>query len=60
MTHIKTKIEELTAELQVTAENYNKVISQKDQLFQRINQLQGALKALNDLDDDHSTDTEAT
>ena len=60
MTHIKTKIEELTAELQVTAENYNKVISQKDQLFQRINQLQGALKALNDLDDDHTTNTEAT
>ena len=60
MAHIKTKIEELTAELQVTVENYNKVISQKDQLFQRINQLQGALTALNDLDDDHTTNTEAT
>ena len=60
MSTIQTKIEELTAELQVTAENYNKVISQKDQLFQRINQLQGALKVLNDLNVDHPTDTEAT
>ena len=60
MAHIQTKIEELTAELQVTIENYNKVINQKDQLFQRINQLQGALTALNDLDVDHPTDTEAT
>ena len=60
MAHIQTKIEELTAELQVTAENYNKVINQKDQLFQRINQLQGALNALNELDVDHPTDTEAT
>ena len=60
MAHIQTKIEEITAELQVTAENYNKVISQKDQLFQRINQLQGALNALNELDVDHPTDTEAT
>ena len=38
MEHIKTKIEELTAELQVTAETYNKVINQKDSLFQKINQ----------------------
>ena len=60
MSTIQTKIEELTAELQVTAEYYNKVISQKDQLFQRINQLQGALTALKDLDVDHPTATEAT
>ncbi len=60
MEHIKTKIEELTAELQVTIETYNKVINQKDSLFQKINQLQGALTALNDLNVDHTTDTEAT
>ena len=60
MAHIQTKIEEITAELQVTVENYNKLVNQKDQLFQKINQLQGALTALNDLDDDHSTDTEAS
>ena len=60
MAHIQTKIEELTAELQVTVETYNKVISQKDSLFQKINQLQGALAVLNDLDVDHPTDTEDT
>ncbi len=60
MAHIQTKIEEITAELQVTAEAYNKVINQKDNLFQKINQLQGALKVLNDLNVDHPTDTEAT
>ena len=60
MAHIQTKIEEITAELQVTAEAYNKVINQKDNLFQKINQLQGALKVLNDLNVDHPPDTEAT
>ena len=60
MAHIQTKIEEITAELQVTVENYNKLGNQKDNLFQRINQLQGALQVLNDLDDDHPTDTEAS
>ena len=60
MADIQTKIEELTAELQVTAETYNKLISQKDSLFQKINQLQGALQVLNDLNVDQSTDTEAT
>ena len=60
MSTIQTKIEEITAELQVTVENYNKLVNQKDNLFQRINQLQGALTALNDLDVDHPTDTEAT
>ena len=60
MAHIQTKIEEITAELQVTVENYNKLVNQKDNLFQKINQLQGALKVLNDLNVDHPTDTEAT
>ena len=60
MAPIQTKIEELTAELQVTVENHNQALEAKTNLYNHILELQGALKVLNQLkkeDEDGGTDS---
>jgi hypothetical protein len=64
MTHqIKNKITELEDRQNLLVTEYNKLLAKKDQLFSAINEVQGALRVLHELDHDHedqSTDTEST
>ena len=49
MTHVLEKIEEVKAELQQVADEYNKLGEQKNAALQRFTELQGALKTLQEL-----------
>ena len=57
---IQQKIEELQADLIVKVENHNKALETKNTLFNEILELQGAMKALQELNVDTDTDTEAS
>ena len=60
MTHILEKIEEVKAELQQVAEQHNQLGEQKNAALQRFTELQGALKTLQELqeDDPHGGENE--
>ena len=60
MTHVLEKIEEVKAELQQVADEYNKLGEQKNAALQRFTELQGALKTLQELqeDDPHGGENE--
>ena len=60
MTHISEKIEEVKAELQQVADQHNKLGEQKNAALQRFTELQGALKTLQELqeDDPHGGENE--
>ena len=58
--NIQQKIEETQAELQIVVNRYNEVINTKTALTQKVSELQGALKVLQELNVDTSTDTEST
>ena len=51
MTHVLEKIEEVKAELQQVADEYNKLGEQKNAALQRFTELQGALKTLQELEE---------
>ena len=55
MTHqIKDKITTLTTELKQSVEEYQRISNQKNSLFNHITSLQGALKALKEVDHEHT------
>ena len=58
--HISEKIEEVKAELQQVAEQHNQLGEQKNAALQRFTELQGALKTLQELqeDDPHGGENE--
>ena len=58
--HISEKIEEVKAELQQVADQHNKLGEQKNAALQRFTELQGALKTLQELqeDDPHGGENE--
>ena len=60
MTHILEKIEEVKAELQQVVEQHNQLGEQKTAALQRFTELQGALKTLQELqeDDPHGGENE--
>ena len=60
MTHILEKIEEVKAELQQVVDQHNKLGEQKNAALQRFTELQGALKTLQELqeDDPHGGENE--
>ena len=60
MTHILEKIEEVKAELQQVVEQHNQLGEQKNAALQRFTELQGALKTLQELqeDDPHGGENE--
>ena len=60
MTHVLEKIEEVKAELQQVADEHNKLLEQKNAALQRFTELQGALKTLQELqeDDPHGGENE--
>lgn len=60
MITIQQKIEEIQAELQVIVDKYNQAAETKNTLFNRINELQGGLKVLQELNVDIPADTEST
>lgn len=58
--NIQQKIEETQAELQIVIEKHNQASDAKNALVQKATELQGALKVLQELNVDTSTDTEST
>jgi len=52
MTHILEKIEEVKAEMQQVADQHNQLGEQKNAALQRFTELQGALKTLQELQED--------
>ena len=54
MTHVLEKIEEVKAELQQVADEYNKLGEQKNAALQRFTELQGALKTLQELEESNN------
>mgnify|MGYP003144907039 FL=1 len=54
MTHVLEKIEEVKAELQQVVDKHNKLLEQKNAAYQRFTELQGALKTLQELQEDDS------
>ena len=60
MTHVLEKIEEVKAELQQVVDKHNKLLEQKNAAYQRFTELQGALKTLQELqeDDPHGGENE--
>mgnify|MGYP003145174492 CR=1 FL=1 len=57
---IHEKIEETTAELKAVVEEHNKLVEKKQELFSKATELQGALKALNELNEDQPTEGESS
>ncbi len=60
MTHVLEKIEEVKSELQQVVDKHNKLLEQKNAAYQRFTELQGALKTLQELqeDDPHGGENE--
>ena len=57
--NIKEKIEQLESDLQQIVTEHNLLGEKKQQLFNQATELQGALKALKELDVDQPTEGEA-
>ena len=61
MTHHHTdKIEATKAELQAVVNEHNQLVERKQELLSKATELQGALKALNELNEDQPTEGESS
>ena len=58
--HLTDKIEATKDELQAVVDEHNKLVERKQELFARATELQGALKALNELNEDQPTEGESS
>tara|TARA_R100000008_G_C3466299_1_gene106699 strand:+ start:126 stop:308 length:183 start_codon:yes stop_codon:yes gene_type:complete len=58
MTAIQLKLEEVRAEMQKVVEEYNALSKERENRIQRLQQLQGALAALQEVNVDTDTDSE--
>ena len=58
--HITDKIETTKAELESVVKEYNNLIEKQNELKSKAIELQGALKALNELNEDQATDSESS
>lgn len=58
MTTIQVKLEEVKAEMQKVVEEYNALSKERENRIQRLQQLQGALAALQEVNVDTDTDSE--
>lgn len=58
--HLTDKIEATKDELQAVVTEHNKLVEKKQELFAKATELQGALKALNELNEDQPTEGESS
>ena len=58
MTTIQLKLEEVRTEMQKVIEEYNALSKERENRIQRLQQLQGALAALQEVNVDTDTDSE--
>ena len=58
--HIEEKIKTTTAELESVVKEHNNLVEKKQELFSKGTELQGALKALNELNEDQPTEGESS
>ena len=58
--HIEEKIETTKAELESVVKEYNNLVEKQNELKNKAVELQGALKALNELNEDQATDSESS
>ena len=58
--HITDKIETTKAELESVVKEYNNLVEKQNELKSKAVELQGALKALNELNEDQATDSESS
>ena len=57
---IQEKIEAIKAELQAVVNEHNQLVEKKQELLNKATELQGALKALNELNADQPTEGESS
>jgi len=57
---IQEKIEATTTELKAVVEEHNQLVEKKQGLLNKATELQGALKALNELNEDQPTEGESS
>ena len=60
MSKVQEKITELTQKLENLVKQHNELVSAREQAYSEILGVQGALKALNDVNVDTDTDSEGT
>ena len=58
--HLTDKIEATKTELQAIVDEHNKLVEKKQELLNKATELQGALKALNELNEDQPTEGESS
>ena len=58
--HIAEKIETTKAELEAVVKEHNELVEKQNELKNKAIELQGALKALNELNEDKATDSESS
>tara|TARA_Y200000002_G_C22107904_1_gene425469 strand:+ start:111 stop:296 length:186 start_codon:yes stop_codon:yes gene_type:complete len=58
--HLTDKIEATKTELQAVVDEHNKLVEKKQELLNKATELQGALKALNELNEDQPTEGESS
>ena len=58
--HIEEKIKTTTAELEAVVKEHNNLVEKQNELKSKAIELQGALKALNELNEDQATDSESS
>ena len=58
--HLTDKIEATRAELQAVVNEHNQLVEKKQELLNKATELQGALKALNELNEDQPTEGESS
>ena len=58
--HLTDKINALTTELQTVIEEHNQLIQKKQELLTKATELQGALKALKELNEEQPTEGESS
>ena len=58
--HIEEKIETTKAELESVVKEYNNLVEKQNELKSKAIELQGALKALNELNEDQPTEGESS
>jgi len=58
--HLTEKIEATQTELQAVVEEHNKLVEKKQELLAKATELQGALKALKELNEDQPTEGESS
>ena len=58
--HLTEKIEATKVELQAVVDEHNQIVAKKQELLNKATELQGALKALNELNADQPTEGESS